>query len=174
MAEVRAMAVIPLEEYRKLSAQNQDKIPETDDPMVGAGEHDHDDISGVHSEEIPKSLELVIQCAPSRMQNRALMLLKHMASLNGKIKYDMDTGELLIDDQHIPGSNLSDIMRILLTHRPNSKEPRESIGIRAFLNVIASSAMPSSLIHDEHWNKFLRDARSTNKDYAELEPDDVY
>jgi hypothetical protein len=159
------MAVIPLEEYKKLISnksqpndQDDDDDDEIDDLInsTGAGEISED-------QAIPAALDLVISCAPCRMQNRAMMLLRHMASLNGRLKYDMDTGEILIDDQPVPGSNLSDIIRILLTNRPNSSEPRESIGIRPFLKTLSKSPMPKNLIVDGHWADYFHRHRSVRE-----------
>lgn len=150
---IRTMAVIPLEEYKQLINSEDDP----DEPMFHGG-------GGGGDDDIPASLNLILECAPSRAQRQALLLLKYMAQLNGRLQLDEDSGELVIDDKHKRGSNLCDIIRILLTNRPGSGKARRANGIKSFLQVLSESALPANIIKDDYWRKYFTQLRNTNDD----------
>lgn len=144
---VRTMAVVPLDEYKKLTRCNT--ADDEDEQIIQEDQN-----------EIPHSLGLILECAPSRTQRQALLILKYMAQLGGRLKYDEDTGEVVIDQKHQRGSNLCDMIRILLSNRPGYGRRRNSSGMKAFLRVLADSALPANLIRDDHWRKYFNDLRS--------------
>lgn len=162
---VRIMAVIPLEEYKQLTERKSDENP-MNDSMVNEDEEsttvNQEPSSGVdiNKEDIPSSLRLILECAPSRTRRQALLILRYMARMSGRLKYDEDSGELVIDQKHKRGSNLCDIIRILLSNRPGYGRPRKSTGMKSFLRVLAESPIPANLIRDDHWRKYMIELRS--------------
>lgn len=170
---IRTMAVIPLEEYKQLISDNppttDQDINDDDTTMDEDDNHSNMTGAGATNNDIPSSLLLILECAPSRTQRQALMILKYMAQLNGRIKYDEDSGEVIIDGKAKRGSNLCEIIRILLSNRPSISQPRSAAGIKSFLKILAESALPANLIKDVHWRKYLKELRSINDTDSEYD-----
>lgn len=165
----KVMAVIPLSEYRQLKANEstKHKLDNDDDEEEDEGQFsEHHNLLGDgiaknhHQHDLPSALELVVHCVPARARRSAILLLHYLARLNGRFKYDADTGEISINNETIPQSNLSEILRILLTRKPVSGKQRETVGMRPFLSILATTALPSNLIVDDHWKLYLLRIRS--------------
>ena len=82
-------------------------------------------------------------------------MLHYIASLDGGITYDPDSGEVSINKHVIKYSNMSEIFRILFTHRPGDFAKRHSIGMKEFLSALRASAMPPNIIADKYWSNYF-------------------
>jgi hypothetical protein len=173
--ETRIMAVIPYDQYKKLITPppNKQKSPD----VGGGAVHDDDDddnqdqptVSGdkaVADANLPSPLELVVHCVPRRQQQNALLTLQYIASLNGAILYDPDSGEILINRERVPGSNLAEILRAFLSpRRPGNSQHKESLGIRPFLDALCRSAIPPSISSEPYWQQYMRNQRQQQQQH---------
>lgn len=151
-SELRVYAVLPLTEFRRLKA-NEEEIPQ---PPV------EEECEEQGNDEIPQALEMVVLYCPKRSRRNAILLLHYIASMNGLITYDPNTGAIAVKGQVIKHSNLSEIFRILFTNRPGVTEyiPRDTIGMNEFLSALSASAMPSNLIIDKYWINYFSKCRN--------------
>lgn len=150
--QVRVMAVIPYQEYLNMQNDNAEQPAKTD--IEPEEEEEGED-------EIPASLEMVLLCCPMRARRLATLTLQYLASLNGQFKYDAANGAIIVDGEEVHGSNLSEILRLLLTNRPGAvgdlttEKPREAVGLKEFLSILSKTAAPASLISDKYWKQFF-------------------
>ena len=166
---LREYAVVPLAEYRRMKASNGEQLNAVESEQdkqqqMPANEQEEDDNESFEVEtcDIPVPLQMVILYCPARTRKSALLLLQYIAVLNGNITYDPSSGEIAINTYVVRHSNLSEIFRILFTNRPGNVDEhmvREAIGLKEFLFVLSSTAMPSNLIVDKYWSNYFTKCR---------------
>ena len=150
---VEANILIPLSKYRKLTTRS-DKV------------QSNQKFETQSDQNIPEDLHLLMKSVQVHKQKTCLLLLEHLARLNGACAYDPATGEIILDkEKQLCGTNMCEVMRILLSNTRSSAQRtlEEHLGTCVIVNVFAKfTPLPASLITHPYWRGMLLVTRADN------------
>ena len=118
--------------------------------------------------EHPRFINMLLRCVPVQKEKHCLMLLEHLAQLDGACAFDASNGEIVFDKQLcLCESNMCEVVRFLLSSpRPNclrTPEEEEQCGVHIIASILAKhTSLPASIISHPYWRDYITTLRSKN------------
>lgn len=122
--------------------------------------------------DIPLDLDLLIQTIPARYVKACIIVLKHLAKLTGQFAYRPETGEIVLNHEHLVcGTNFAECLRCLLIPPKPSKmytekqiDDEAAYGCALIVEVLANqTALPISIIAHPYWKEHMKHTRDENQ-----------
>ena len=164
---VDTYALVPLSTYDQIMNQKKDlstSIETMDRSSIIQ--------SNPYKMDVPLDVDLLIQTMPARYVKTCIVLLKHFAKLRGNFAFRPETGEIVVNKEHLVcGTNFAECLRCLLippkpmkTYTERQIDQEVSCGCAMITEIIACyTALPASIIAHPYWQQHLKDIRAVNQ-----------
>lgn len=136
-----------LERYLNLRQQKDDQVPTVQLAIKNIEKDESKKLAPQEIVTLPDSV--IVDNIPKAMRSRATTLLKRLKARPDVISWD-ESGQVSLDGEKIPRSNISDLIRDALRGRKNFNPT----GSRQFFRTLSKLNMPKDLVrNEERWKQ---------------------